>query len=73
MDFFVAGVSLLRMIVTMLGAASIIGGLIEVGRSQSDNNPAMRIIGISMFCGGAIIMAVGLYLVPRLSSMFTAI
>ena len=41
MEFFTAGVDLLKMVITLLGAAAIIGGLVEVGRSQSDNNPAM--------------------------------
>lgn len=71
MEFFTAGVGLLKMVITLLGAAAIIGGLVEVGRSQSDNNPAMRTIGISMFCGGAIIIAVALILVPKLSTMIT--
>lgn len=71
MDFFKTGVTLLQNIVTLLGAAAIIGGLVEVGKSQADNNPAVRATGIAMFVGGAIIIAVGQVLVPELSSMLT--
>lgn len=71
MTFFTTGVTLLQTIVTLLGAATIIGGLIEVGKSQADNNPAVRATGIAMFIGGAIIIAVGQVLVPQLSSMIT--
>ena len=71
MEFFSTGVTLLQTIVTLLGAATIIGGLIEVGKSQAENNPAIRATGIAMFIGGAIIIAVGQVLVPRLTSMIT--
>lgn len=71
MEFWTSGITLLRTIVTLLGAASIIGGLIEVGRSQSENNPSVRNIGFAMFIGGAIIIAVGQTLVPKLESMIT--
>ncbi|WP_081679482.1 MULTISPECIES: Maff2 family mobile element protein [unclassified Butyrivibrio] len=69
MEFFKSGVDLLQTVVTLLGAAAIIGGLVEVGKSQADNNPAIRATGISMFVGGAIIIAVGLTLVPKLKDM----
>ena len=62
---------LTQTIVTLLGAATIIGGLIELGKSQADNNPAVRATGIAMFIGGAIIIAVGQVLVPKLSGMIT--
>ncbi|MBP3195519.1 MAG: hypothetical protein J6N21_00740 [Butyrivibrio sp.] len=71
MEFFTSGVSLLQNIVTLLGAAAIIGGLVEVGKSQADNNPAVRATGIAMFIGGAIIIAVGQVLVPKLTTMIT--
>ena len=71
MEFFTSGVSLLQNIVTLLGAAAIIGGLVEVGKSQADNNPAVRATGIAMFIGGAIIIAVGQVIVPKLTTMIT--
>ena len=71
MEFFTTGVTLLQTIVTLLGAATIIGGLIEVGKSQAENNPAIRATGIAMFIGGAIIIAVGQILVPKLTTMIT--
>jgi len=71
MEFFTAGVNLLQTIVYLLGAGTMIAGLVEIGRAQSENNPSVRNMGIGMFFGGVVIFAVGATLIPKLSGMIS--
>lgn len=71
MGFFDTIIQYASMAVTVFGAGVAISGLVNYGEGKSQQNAGKQDEGMSKIVGGGIIIAVGLLLVPQLSSLFT--
>lgn len=70
MAFFENILTFASMGVTAFGAGIAISGIVNYGEGKSQQNAGRQDEGMSKIVGGGIIMAVGLLLVPQLSSLF---
>jgi hypothetical protein len=66
MAFFTDGVETLKSVITLLGAALGIWGLIQLLEGYSSNNPENKSTGLKLFVAGLGIAAVGQALIPKL-------
>lgn len=70
MAFFETVLKFASMGVTAFGAGVAISGIVNYGEGKSQQNAGKQDEGMSKIVGGGIIMAVGLLLVPQLSTLF---
>lgn len=61
------------MAVVAFGGGVAISGLVNYGEGKSQQNAGKQDEGMSKIVGGGIIIAVGLFLVPQLASLFTQV
>ncbi len=73
MDFFNTILNFASVAVTAFGAAVAIGGIINIGEGKSQQNAGKQDEGMSKIVGGGIIMALGLFLVPKLADLLTSL
>ncbi|MDE5700642.1 MAG: conjugative transfer protein [Lachnospiraceae bacterium] len=71
MEFFNIVLQFASMAVTGFGGAIAIGGIIDFGEGKSQQAAAKQSEGMTKIVGGGIIIAVGIFLVPQLSSLLT--
>lgn len=69
MGFFDTVLKFASMAVTGFGGAIAIGGIIDFGEGKSQQAAAKQSDGMTKIVGGGIIIAVGIILVPQLSSL----
>lgn len=73
MEFFNTILEYGSMAVTAFGGAIAISGLVNYGEGKSQQAAGKQDEGMSKIVGGGIIIAVGLLLVPQLSSLMPAV
>ena len=73
MAFFDTVIKYASMAVVAFGGGVAISGLVNYGEGKSQQNPGKQDEGMSKIVGGGIIIAVGLFLVPQLASLFTQV
>lgn len=61
------------MAVVAFGGGVAISGLVNYGEGKSQQNAGKQDEGMSKIVGGGIIITVGLFLVPKLVSLFTQV
>ena len=61
------------MAVVAFGGGVAISGLVNYGEGKSQQNAGKQDEGMSKIVGAGIIIAVGLFLVPKLPSLFTQV
>ena len=71
MEFFNTVLQFGSMAVAGFGGGVAIGGLMDIGQGKSQNQPGKVDEGISKLVGGGVIIAVGILLVPQLSTFLT--
>ena len=71
MEFFDNVLQFASMAVTGFGGGIAIGGIIDFGEGKSQQAAAKQSEGITKIVGGGGIIAVGVLLVPQLSSLLT--
>lgn len=71
MEFFTTVLGYASMGVTAFGGGIAIAGLVNWGEGKSNQNGGKQDEGMSKIVGGGIIMAVGIFLVPQISTLFT--
>lgn len=71
MGFFEVILQYASMAVVTFGGGIAIGGIMDFGEGKSQQAAAKQSEGISKIVGGGVIMAVGFFLIPQLSSLFT--
>lgn len=69
MEFFDTVLSYASMAVTGFGGAIAIGGIIDFGEGKSQQAAAKQSEGMTKIVGGGIIIAVGVFLVPKLADL----
>lgn len=69
MEIFDEILKFASMAVTLFGGAISIGGIIDFGEGKSQQAAAKQSEGMTKIVGGGIIIAVGILLVPQLSSL----
>ena len=72
MEFFSTILQYASMAVTAFGGGVAISGLVNYGEGKSQQNAGKQDEGMSKIVGGGIVMAVGMLLVPQLSTLFNA-
>lgn len=73
MEFFDNVLKFASMAATAYGGAIAIGGIYDLGEGKSQQAAAKQSEGMTKIVGGGVIMAVGVFLVPQLSSLLTMI
>lgn len=73
MEFFTTVLGFAQVAVTAFGAGIAISGVINYGEGKSQQNAGKQDEGMSKIVGGAVIMAVGLFLVPQISGLFDSV
>ncbi len=73
MEFFDTVLSYASMAVTAFGGGVAISGLVNYGEGKSQQNAGKQDEGMSKIVGGGIIIAIGLFLIPELSSLFSQV
>lgn len=71
MEFFNTVLQFASMAVTGFGGAIAISGIIDFGEGKSQQAAAKQSEGMTKIVGGGIIIVVGIFLVPQLSSLLT--
>lgn len=71
MGFFDTVLEFASMGVTAFGGGVAISGLVNYGEGKSQQNAGKQDEGMSKIIGGGVIVAVGLLLVPQLSTLFS--
>lgn len=71
MGFFDTVLKFASMAVTAFGGGVAISGLVNFGEGKSQQNAGKQDEGMSKIIGGGVIVAVGLLLVPQLSTLFS--
>lgn len=71
MEFFYNTIDTLSKIVCIFGGGLAMWGLVLIGQSHGDQDPASRNTGIKQLVGGGAIVLVGITLVPQLSNIFS--
>lgn len=70
MDFFIQAVGVLEKLVILIGAGLGLWGVVNLLEGYGNDNPGAKSQGMKQFMSGAGIVLVGLFLVPRLISLF---
>lgn len=70
MDFFIQAVEVLEKLVILIGAGLGLWGVVNLLEGYGNDNPGAKSQGMKQFMSGAGIVLVGLFLVPRLISLF---
>lgn len=70
MAFFTAAITLLQTLVCALGAGLGVWGLVNLLEGYGNDNPGAKSQGIKQLMAGGGIAAIGIGLVPLLSSLF---
>ncbi len=70
MEFFNSAIDTLSTMVCAIGGGLAIWGLINIGQSHGEQDPAAKNSGIKQLIGGGAVILVGLTLVPQLSNVF---
>lgn len=73
MEFFDSILSFASTAVTVFGAAIAIGGIINIGEGKSQQNAGKQDEGMTKIVGGGIIMALGLFLVPKIADLLSSL
>lgn len=73
MEFFNTVLQYASMAVTGFGGAIAISGIVDYGEGKGQQAAAKQSEGMSKIVGGGVIMMVGVFLVPQLSSLLTII
>ena len=71
MEIFDEILKFASMAVTGFGASIAISGIIDFGEGKSQQAAAKQSEGMSKIVGGGIIMIIGVFLVPQISSLLT--
>ena len=71
MEFFNTILDYASMAVTAFGGGIAIGGIIDFGEGKSQQAAAKQNEGMTKIVGGGVIIAVGILLVPQLSTLIT--
>lgn len=71
MEFFETVLTFASMAVTGFGGSIAIGGIIDFGEGKSQQAASKQSEGMTKIVGGGIIVAVGVFLVPQLSSLIS--
>ena len=71
MEFFNTILKFASMAVTAFGGGIAIGGIIDFGEGKSQQAAAKQNEGMTKIVGGGVIIAVGILLVPQLSTLIT--
>lgn len=69
MEIFTAGIGLIQKIVTVIGGAMAIIGIIQFLMGQSENNAAEKKTGLALFIAGGGIALIGMTLIPMLGNL----
>ena len=70
MDFFQSAVDVLKTLVTILGAAVGLWGLVNLMEGYGQDNPAAKSQGVKQLGSGVGVVIIGLVLVPLLKTIF---
>ncbi len=73
MEFFDTVLQFASVGVTAFGAGVAISGIINFGEGKSQQNAGKQDEGMTKIVGGGIIAAVGLFLVPQISNIFSSL
>ena len=71
MEIFDEILKFASMAVTGFGGSIAIGGIIDFGEGKSQQAASKQSEGMTKIVGGGIIVAVGVFLVPQLSSLIS--
>ncbi|MEG2074467.1 MAG: Maff2 family protein [Angelakisella sp.] len=69
MEVFTAGLDIIKGIITVIGGAGVIIGLIQFFQGQGENNAAAKQAGMGLFVAGAGIAIVAQTLIPMLANI----
>ena len=70
MDFLNVIINFLSAAVIVYGGGMAAGGLVTFGEGKKQNNPGKQDEGINGAIGGGIIICVGLFLIPKIATLF---
>ena len=70
MEFFTAGVGVLKTLVTAIGAGLGAWGVINLMEGYGNDNPGAKSQGIKQLMAGGGIVLIGMKLIPLLSNVF---
>lgn len=70
MEFFNSAIDTLSTMVCAIGGGLAIWGLINIGQSHGEQDPAAKNSGIKQLIGGGAVTLVGLTLIPKLANIF---
>lgn len=73
MEFFNQVLDFASVAVSAFGAGVAISGVINYGEGKSQQNAGKQDEGMSKIVGGGIIVAVGIFLVPKIADLFSSI
>lgn len=71
MEFFEILLNFASMVVTAFGGGIAISGLIDMSAGKSQHNAGKQDEGMSKMVGGGAIIAIGIGLIPQLSSLIS--
>jgi len=71
MEFFSSAVTTLQTLVIALGAALGVWGIVNLLEGYGNDNPGAKSQGMKQLVAGGGLAAVGILLVPQLSSLFS--
>ena len=72
MAFFTTAVTTLSTVVTAIGAGVAVWGAVNLLEGYGNDNPGSKSQGMKQFMAGGGIAAIGITLIPQLSSLFSA-
>lgn len=70
MEFLELVLKYASMAVMLFGAGIAVSGLLDMSTGKSQHNAGKQDEGMSKIVGGGAIIAIGLFLVPQMSSLF---
>lgn len=73
MAFFNSAVNVLQIIVIALGGALVLWGLVSLAEGYGNDNPGAKSQGIKQAIAGGGIIAIGIMLVPKLTTLFAGV
>lgn len=71
MEFFDEIINFASVAVMVFGAAVSISGILNFGEGKSQQNAAKQDEGMTKVVGGGVIMALGLFLVPKIADLLS--
>ena len=72
MTFFTDGVGVMGKLVILIGAGLGVWGAINLMEGYGNDNPGAKSQGMKQFMAGVGIVLIGITLIPKLTSLFTA-